>query len=242
MSFFFQGLPCLQGNCFEEVKFLRSKPMSCRTKWEWCLTIFQDVLCFFPHPVVSCNNIVSDYDLKEYKDATENPPLWSFVFFCTMTSISRGFWWMFPISSTHSLHSHMLHISYIFTYKICQHHGSHVGFLLYSDGCSHFFQSFSRLNMSISSRISVPVILTQHPRGTSRNGASFQVVPEGDPATLLPAHPLESSKAPRVSLISAELALIPVGLDRWWNPKSVSIRWTMILKQPCGTKRRTWEQ
>ena len=36
-------------------------------------------------------------------------------------------------------------------------------------------------------------------------------VEEGDPATVLPAHPLESSKSPRVSLISAECDLIPIG-------------------------------
>jgi hypothetical protein len=46
-------------------------------------------------------------------------------------------------------------------------------------------------------------------------------VEEGDPATVLPAHPLESSKSPRVSLISAECELIPIGQGgrvwgQWW--------------------------
>ena len=40
---------------------------------------------------------------------------------------------------------------------------------------------------------------------------------EGDPATGLPAHPLESSKSPRVSLISPECELIPLGLGRVWK-------------------------
>lgn len=39
-------------------------------------------------------------------------------------------------------------------------------------------------------------------------------VEEGDPATVLPAHPLESSKSPRVSLISAECELIPIGDEK----------------------------